>query len=113
MLSNKDVTKMSARGEYVIINVGQPAKAGEEIKTAGGLVIGRREQGEIPRWGRVVSTGSDVPSDQIDVDDIVLVPEGNCREAVNTEIISEQAPDKKGLDSFVFTHYKNVAVVYS
>ncbi len=101
-----------ALGEQIIIDT-QALKEGQEVTSAGGIVLGRATQGEVPLHGRVISVGADVDKDVIDVDDIVLLPQGAIKNVPDPLIIEgtmKQDDDKRVL--WVHTHYRNVAAVY-
>lgn len=54
--------KVKASGEYVIIEA-TARPQGSEIKSESGIVVGVRQHGEQPFYGKVVSVGVDVPAE--------------------------------------------------
>ncbi|AGN30179.1 head assembly cochaperone with GroEL [Vibrio phage nt-1] len=104
--------KAYALGEQIIIDT-KAIKEGEEIKSSGGIVLGRATQGEVPLFGIVISVGEDVDQDVIQVGDKVLLPQGNIKNVPDPRIISgEMKQDDADRALWVHTHYKNVAAVY-
>ncbi len=104
--------KAFALGEQIIIDT-KAIKEGEEITSAGGIVIGRATQGEVPLHGVVISVGEDVDQDVIRVGDTVLLPQGSMKNVPDPRIIAGlMKQDAQDRALWVHTHYKNVAAVY-
>lgn len=104
--------KAHALGEQIIIDT-KAVKEGEEIKSDGGIVIGRATQGEIPLYGIVISVGSDVDQGVIRVGDKVLLPQGSIKNVPDPRIIEgSMKQDDNDRALWVHTHYKNIAAVY-
>lgn len=104
--------KAYAQGEQVIIDTNAKA-VGEEIKSAGGIVLGTLNQGEVPLHGTVISVGAEVDQDVIAVGDVVLLPQGAIKNVPDPQIISgKMSNDDSKRAKWVHTHYKNIAVVY-
>ncbi|CAL9963618.1 head morphogenesis [Vibrio phage D479] len=104
--------KAYAQGEQVIIDTNAKSE-GEELKSAGGIVLGTLNQGEVPLHGKVISVGGEVDQDIVSVGDIVLLPQGHIKNVPDPRIIAGQMEqtDTKRV-KWVHTHYKNIAVVY-
>ena len=105
--------KAYAKGEMVIIEV-KARNKGTEIKTESGLILGKLEEGEIPLTGTIVSVGDGVPSDEISINDVVLLPNGKLQNVPDPRVIEgsmkREDPDAAKM---VTTHYKNICVVYT
>ena len=104
--------KAVAQGEQIIIDT-KAIKEGEELKSEGGIVLGRATQGEVPLHGIVISVGADVDQNVIRVGDKVLLPQGAIKNVPDPRIIrGEMKPDSSERALWVHTHYKNIAVIY-
>lgn len=103
---------MKALDESVIIEV-QAARAGEEVKSEFGLVIGRREMGEIPTWGTVISVGDAVPEEARSIlERKVLIPNGRMNNVTDPRVVAGEFIEKSDLRQLVTTHWKNIQVIY-
>ncbi|ALP47563.1 head assembly chaperone protein [Vibrio phage phi-ST2] len=104
--------KAHAMGEQIIIDT-KAVKEGEEIKSEGGIVLGRATQPEVPLHGIVISVGEDVDQNVIKVGDKVLLPLGNIKNVPDPRIIEGiMKQDDQDRALWVHTHYKNIAAVY-
>lgn len=104
--------KAHALGEQIIIDT-NAIKEGEEVVSAGGIVLGQATQGEIPLHGVVISVGEEVNQDVIKVGDKVLLPQGAIKNVPDPRIIQGfMKADDNDRALWVHTHYKNVAAVY-
>ena len=102
---------IKALGEYVIL-VSEPAQAGDEQVSAGGIVLGRETQGQLPDLCEIYAIGSDVPADFVSIGDLTPLPVGNIRNVPHPAVAAglKQAKDIK--QKFVTCHYKSLACVY-
>lgn len=103
---------MRALGENVIIEV-QAARAGDEVKTESGIVIGRREMGEVPDVGVIVSIGDSVPdSDFIKNGMKVLIPHSRINNVPDPRAVEGSLHQGEKGRQLVATHWQNIQVVY-
>ncbi|AUR85877.1 chaperonin 10 Kd subunit [Vibrio phage 1.081.O._10N.286.52.C2] len=101
-----------ALGEQIIIDT-KAIKEGEEVKSAGGIVIGRATEGEVPLHGIVIAVGEEVNTDIINIGDKVLLPQGSIRNVPDPRIIAgEMSQNDNNRVLWVSTHYKNITAVY-
>lgn len=96
MLIKEEVTSVQAIYDYVIIDIGDPLKPGDEEKTDGGLVIGR-SVGEVSQWGKVVSIGSDVLHTK--VGDVVVLPLGTGGSLIYVPSVIDVSEGKNNVKS--------------
>lgn len=104
---------MQAFDESIIIEV-NAARAGEEVKTESGIVIGRREMGEIPDVGTVVSVGNGVPDIAVSrlIGNKVIIPAGRITHAPDPRVVAGQDIKIEDRRQLVATHWKNIQVIY-
>ena len=103
-----------AFGEWIIFEC-QAARKGDEVKSAGGIVTGKRTDGDVPLYGKVVSVGGDCP------DDIqthlmgknVNLPNGKINNIPDPRVAFKEIP-LSSVESriFVATHWKNIQAIY-
>lgn len=104
---------MKACFESVIIEV-KAARAGEEVTSDGGIVIGRRETGEIPEIGTIISVGKHVPADAADIllNKKVLIPHARMEHVVDPRVVDGTLVIGEKPRQLTATHWKNIQVVY-
>lgn len=102
---------MRALGEYVIL-VSEPAQAGDEIKSESGLILGYRQEGEIPLACTVVSIGDKVPEGVVKIGDLVPIPNGNIKNVPHPDVVKGLKKEKEVRQKYVSCHYTAIAVVY-
>lgn len=102
---------IKALGEHIIL-VSEPTQAGDELISAGGIVLGREIQGQLPEMCTVYSVGSDVPKGFVDVGDLTPLPVGNIRSVTHPLVASGLKQAKEIKQKFVTCHYKSLSCVY-
>ena len=107
--TKQDVNDFKAFGETVIIET-KAAKAGEELTSDSGFVLGKRETGEIPLTGIVVAIGDKVVG--IGLGDIVLLPNGRMDHCPDPRYLSGEIDSTKQRQ-LTTTHYANIRVVFN
>ncbi|MGL4523054.1 MAG: hypothetical protein ACRCWQ_10925 [Bacilli bacterium] len=109
---NKTKEYPIAFDESIIIEV-QAARAGSEIKSAGGIVIGKLEMGEIPKVGEVISVGNAVPDLAVSMlfGKIVLIPNGRIANVPDPRVVAGEIKESDGRQ-LVSTHWKNIQAIF-
>lgn len=102
---------IKALGEYVIL-VSEPQQAGDEELSAGGIVLGKQTQGQLPDMCEIFAIGDDVPKGFVEVGDLTPLPVGSIRNVVHPLVAAGLKQPKDIKQKFVTTHYKNLACVY-
>lgn len=104
---------MQAFDESIIIEV-QARRAGEEIKSELGIVLGRLEQGEVPDLGTVISVGSGIPSAAAEqlLNKQVIIPNGRMTHVVDPRVVAGQFVKEENRRQLIATHWKNIQVIY-
>lgn len=98
-------------GEYVIL-VSEPAQAGDEIVSTGGIVLGKETQGQLPDMCVVYSIGDDVPKGFVEVGDLTPLPVGNVKNVPHPNVALGLAKAKDIKQKFVTCHYRSLSCVY-
>lgn len=104
---------MQAFDESIIIEV-KARRAGEEIKSEMGIVLGRLDQGEVPDIGTVISVGKGVPHTSADalLNSKVIIPNGRMTHVIDPRVVAGQFVQEEDRRQLVATHWKNIQVVY-
>ncbi|QOI66422.1 head assembly chaperone protein [Erwinia phage FBB1] len=103
---------IKALGEYVIL-VSEPQQAGDEEVSAGGIVIGKHTQGQLPEMCEIYSIGDDVPEGFVEVGDLTPLPLGSTMRNVVHPLVALGLKQPKEIKrKFVTVHYKNISCVY-
>ena len=103
---------MKALDESVVIEVAA-RRVGEEQKTASGIVIGRETIGEVPTYGTIVSIGSRAVGNELEVGDVVLIPQGRMQNVPDPKVVDGSLDGKSNqARQLVATHWKNIQVKY-
>lgn len=100
---------MQAVDESIIIET-KAKRAGEELVTEGGIVLGRLEMGEIPEIGTIISIGNAVPENLLNKR--VLIPNGRINHVVDPRIVAGEFVPETERRQLVATHWKNIQVIY-
>lgn len=104
--------KIKAINESVVIRI-KARRPGEEAVSKGGIVMGIEKEGEIPRTGTVISVGANVPKEEIEVGDIVLLPKSYMVNVVDPEVVQKNKDiTDSDTQQLVAANWKNIAVVY-
>lgn len=93
------------------------ARKGEELTTQSGIVLGQRNQGDIPLYGTVVSVGENCP-DEVKAligQDIPLPQGGGIYSNLPDPRMAYGVIPRSALDAriFVTMHYKGIRAVYN
>ena len=108
-----DIKKVQATGHYVIIDAGSPAKMGEEITLASGIVTGKRSAGEVSQWGEVVSVGEKVTRfTEGDLVGMPLMQGGAISRVPHPDFIEGICTDVDSPTSLVAAHEDAIRVKY-
>lgn len=103
-----------AFGEWVILEC-NAARKGEEVVSSGGIITGKRTDGDIPLYGTVISVGGDCPDDiktHLIGQDVAL-PNGKINNIPDPRMAYHQIPkDSPKSRIFVCTHWKNIQALY-
>lgn len=102
---------IKALGEYVIL-VSEPAQAGDEIQSAGGIILGKETQGQLPDMCQIYAIGDDVPAGFVEVGDLTPLPVGNVRNVTHPAVALGVKKAKEIKQKFVTCHYKSLSCVY-
>lgn len=103
---------MKALDESVVIEVAA-RRPGEEQKTASGIVIGVEKVGEIPTYGTIVAIGRYAEGKEIELGDVVLIPQGRMQNVPDPKVVDGELADKSPkARQLVATHWKNIQVNY-
>lgn len=102
---------IKALGEHVIL-VSEPAQAGDEKISAGGIVLGKETQGQLPDMCEVYSIGEDVPEGFVEIGDLTPLPVGSVRNVTHPLVALGMKQSKEIRQKFVTCHYKSLACVY-
>ncbi|QIW87051.1 head assembly chaperone protein [Aeromonas phage Ahp1_CNU-2021] len=92
----------------------QAARKGQEIKSASGILLGERTQGDVPLYGTIVSVGENV-SEAVKalVGRDIPLPNGHISNIPDPRIAYGEMPfNSKESRIFVTMHYKAVRAVY-
>lgn len=98
-----------AVGDYVIIEA-KAESAGKEIKSELGIVIGRREVGEIPLVGKIISVGETVDPELLGK--TILLPMGKMNKVPHPDVLNGLKKEEEIDLKWTVTHKANVVVVY-
>ena len=102
---------ITAIGEYVIL-VSEPPQQGDEITSAGGIVIGRQETGQLPETCEVFSIGPDVPEGVFEIGDVAPLPVGKIQNVPHPMVAAGLAKAKDIPQKFVTCHWRSVPCLY-
>lgn len=102
---------IKALGEFVIL-VSEPSQAGDEITSAGGIVLGKEPQGQLPDMCEVYAIGDDVPAGFVEIGDLTPLPVGNIRNVTHPLVALGVKQAKEIKQKFVTCHYKSLSCVY-
>ncbi|QPI13901.1 head assembly chaperone protein [Serratia phage 4S] len=102
---------IQAVGEFIILT-SEPAQAGEEEVSAGGIVTGRRTQGEVPTISEIYSIGPNVPEGIFEVGDLTPTPLGHMNNVVHPLVALGIKQPKEIKQKFVSVHWKAISVLY-
>ncbi|AJD82020.1 phage head assembly chaperone protein [Yersinia phage phiR1-RT] len=102
---------IKALGEYIIL-VAEPKQAGEEQFSAGGIALGKLQQGELPEMCEVYSIGSDVPEAFVEIGDLTPMPVGKMANVVHPLVALGIKQPKEIKQKFVTCHYKSLSCIY-
>lgn len=102
---------IKALGEFVIL-VSEPAQAGDIQTSAGGIIIGKETQGQLPDMCEIYAIGDDVPKGFVEVGDLTPLPVGQIRNVVHPLVAAGLKQPKEIKQKFVTCHYKNLSCVY-
>ena len=102
---------IKALGESVII-AAKAESAGTEEVSASGIVIGVRQQGELPQYGEIYAIGDCVPQGYFEIGDKVPLPTGNMRNVPHPETVFNDKKASEFQIKFITAHYKAIAAVY-
>lgn len=103
---------IKAMGEQIILDV-SAKKAGNEEVSEGGVFLGVSTNGEVPLHGVVIAVGDDVDTDIIALGDVCLIPNGTIKNVPDPRVITgEIRQDDAERETWIHTHYKNIAVKY-
>tara|TARA_R110000851_G_scaffold72413_22_gene160513 strand:- start:3527 stop:3895 length:369 start_codon:yes stop_codon:yes gene_type:complete len=102
-----------AVGSFVILDAGDPAKMGEEVISAAGIVTGKRNAGEVSQWGEVVSVGELVTV--VKVGDIAVMPlnsGGQITSVPHPDWVAGKCSDGDSPTRLVGVHETQLRVIY-
>lgn len=103
--------EIKALGNSVII-AARAESAGAEEKSAMGIIVGTRVQGEIPEYGEIFSIGEMVPPGYFTIGDKVPLPVGNMRNVPHPETVFNGKSAKDFPIKYITSDYRNIAAVY-
>ncbi len=100
-----------ALGEYVVLKA-VARSAGTEITSPSGIVIGIREQGEIPKICEIFALGPNVPKGLFEIGDSCPFPLGEKLNVPHPDVAYGTAKEKDLDEKYITCHYRNIACVY-
>lgn len=104
-----------AIGDHVIIRC-EAAREGEEVRSESGFVLEvKRQQGEIPLFGTVVSVGERCPNlyKELVGMDVALPQAGHFAKFYDPAVIRKEKKAGKGDIIYISTHYNAIRGVYT
>lgn len=109
--------KVQASFEYVVIET-TARPQGSEILSESGIVVGYRQTGEQPIFGKVVSVGSDVPEEMVGklLGKKVPLPHAHMANVPDPDLVAgtisaDEAKEK--VTKYVTCHYKSIQAIYN
>lgn len=108
--------KVKASGEYVIIEA-TARPQGSEIKSESGIVVGVRQHGEQPFYGKVVSVGVDVPAEAAEriLGKYIPLPSAHMANVPDPDLVAGYISEKESKEKetkYVSAHYKAIQAIY-
>lgn len=108
--------KVKASFEYVIIEA-TARPQGSEIVSPTGIVVGVRQHGEQPYFGKVVSVGPDVPEENAKalLGKMVPLPHAQMANVPDPDLVAGYISEKEAKEKetkYVSAHYKAVQAIY-
>ncbi|QAU03877.1 head assembly cochaperone with GroEL [Acinetobacter phage Henu6] len=102
-----------ALGEYVVLKA-VARSAGTEIfsDVVPDLVIGVREQGEVPKICEVFKIGPNVPKGLFEIGDGCPFPLGDKLNVPHPDVAYGNVKEKDRDEKYITCHYRNIACVY-
>lgn len=98
-----------AIGDYVIIEA-IAESAGAEVKSASGIIVEKRQIGEIPLVGKIISVGEGV--DATLLGKTVLLPHGKMNKVPHPDVLNGIKKEEEMLIKWTVTHKQNIVVIY-
>ncbi|QQV89077.1 head assembly chaperone protein [Providencia phage PSTRCR_121] len=102
---------IKALGESVIIAAKADSAGTEEVSPMG-IVVGVRQQGELPEYGIIYDVGEHVPAGYFEIGDKVPLPMGNMRNVPHPETVFNGKKASEFPTKYITAHYKSIAAVY-
>jgi hypothetical protein len=103
--------EIKALGNNVIIAATAESAGSEETSTLG-IIVGVRQQGEIPEYGVIFSIGEQVPPGYFTVGDKVPLPVGNMRNVPHPETVFNGKSPKEFPTKYITADYRHISAVY-
>lgn len=103
--------QIKALGEYVVLKA-VARSAGTEITSPSGIVIGVRDQGEVPKICEVFAIGPLVPKGIFEIGQGCPFPLGEKLNVPHPDVAYGDAKEKDRDEKYITCHYRNIACVY-
>lgn len=103
--------EIKALGESVIIAARADSAGTEEVSSTG-IVLGVRQQGELPEYGEIYDVGEAVPKGYFNVGDKVPLPMGNMRNVPHPETVFNGKKASEFPVKYITAHFRTIAAVY-
>lgn len=100
-----------ALGQHVVLKA-IAKSARKEQKSAGGLLLPPKNEGEIPTHCEVYSIGPDVPKDLFEVGDKTPFPLGDKLNCPHPDVIAGLCKAEDRDDKYMSTHWSNISCIY-
>lgn len=98
-----------AMGDYVIIEA-EAESVGAEVKSEFGIIIEKRQTGEIPLVGKIISIGENV--DPKLLNKTVLLPLGKMNKVPHPDVLNKVKKEEEIYLKWMVTHKQNIVVCY-
>lgn len=103
--------EIKALGQHVVLKV-VAKSAGTEETTSSGIVIGVRQQGELPTQAEIFKIGDRVPEGLFEIGDITPIPLGEKLNVPHPDVAFGLCEPKERDEKYMTTHFSNISCVY-